>query len=73
MCAICASTSHDCEGGKVDVVLNTICANVLPIICDIGKRQGAKTMVGRHNHNGKTIQQDLDKQCREKAVVARRE
>ena len=72
ICAICAGTSHDSEGGKVDGVLKTVYANVLPI-CDTCKSQGAKTMVGRHNHNGKAIQQGLDKQRREKAVVARRD
>jgi len=73
ICAIYASTSHDSEGGKVDVALKTVYANVLPI-CDTCKSKCAKTMVGgRHNHNGKTIQQGLDKRCGEKAVVARRE
>ena len=58
-CAICAGTSHDSEGGKVDVVLKTVYANVLPI-CDTCKTRAAKIMVGLHNHNGKTIQQGLD-------------
>jgi len=71
-CAICAGTSHDSEGGKVGVVLKIVYAYVIPI-CDTCKSQGAKTNVGRHNHSGKTIQQGLDKQRREKAIVARRE
>jgi hypothetical protein len=72
ICSICAGTSHDPEGGKIDKVLKTVYANVLPI-CDTCKSQGAKTLVGRHNHNGKTIQQHLDKQRREEALAARRE
>jgi hypothetical protein len=55
------------------VVLKIVYANVLPI-CDTCKSQGTKTMVGRHNHNDKTLQQGLiDKQRREKTVVPRRE
>jgi len=61
--AICHGRSHDSEGGKIDLVLKTSYADVL-YICDTCKRQGAKTMVGRHSHNGKTIQQGLDKQRR---------
>jgi len=60
ICAICVGTSHDSESRKVDVVLKTFYANMLSI-CDTCKSQGAKTMVGRHNHNGKTIQQGLHK------------
>ena len=52
ICAICAGTSHDPKGGKIDKVLKTFYANVFPI-CDTYKSQGAKTLVGRHSHNGK--------------------
>ncbi len=69
ICATCAGTSHDPEGDKIDKVLKTVYANVLPI-CDTRKSQGAKTLVGRHYHNGKTIQQRLDKQRREEALAA---
>ena len=73
-CAICAGTSHDSEGGKVDVVLKTVYMLMCFLfICDTCKTRTAKIVVGLHNHNGKTIQQGLDKQRREKAVVARRE
>ncbi len=41
------------------MVLKTVYANMLPI-CDTCKTRGAKIMVGRRNHNGKTIQQGLD-------------
>ncbi len=64
ICSICAGISHDPEGGKIETVLKNVYANVLPI-CDTCKSQGAKTLVGRHNHDGKTIQQRLDKQRRE--------
>lgn len=59
LCAICAGTSNDAEGGKIDSVLKTIYAVVLPI-CETCKRQGFKTLVGRHTHNGKAIQERLD-------------
>jgi hypothetical protein len=72
VCAICAGTSHDPEGGNIDKVLKTVYAIVLPI-CDTCKSQCARTLVGRHNHNGKTIQQRFDKQRREEALAARRE
>ncbi len=72
ICAICAGTSHDPEDGKIDKVVKTVYANVPPI-CDTCKSQGAKTRVGRHNHNGKTIQQRLDMRRREEALAARRE
>jgi hypothetical protein len=73
ICAICCGTSHDSQDGEVYVVLKTVYANALILICDNCKSKGAKTMVGRHNHNGRTIQQGLDKQRRGKAIVARRE
>ena len=73
ICAICCGTSNDSQGGKVYVVLKIVYANALIPICDSCKSKGAKTMVGCHNHNGRTIQQGLDKQRRAKAVVARRE
>ena len=56
MCAICANTSNDVEGGKIDDVLKTTYITELPI-CDTCKRLGAKTLVGRHKHNGRAIQE----------------
>ncbi len=59
LCAICAGMSDDIEGGKVDPQLKTIYASVLPI-CDTGKSQGGKDLVGRHRHNGHATQEWLD-------------
>ena len=69
MCAICAGTSHDALGGKVDPTLETIYGIVLPI-CTICKKQGAKTLVGRYCSNGRAIEKRLDQTRRAEAAAA---
>ena len=70
LCALCAGMSEDIEGGKVDPLLKSVYATVLPI-CDTCKSRGGKALVGRHKHNGHAIQDRLEKQRRAKAVAAR--
>jgi len=57
--SICASTSHDAEGGQVDAELKTVYAVVLPF-CATCKSEGAKIVVGRYLPNGQTILKRLD-------------
>ena len=70
LCAMCAGACQDVEGGKVDPGPKTIYSGVLPI-WDTCKSNGAKTVVGRYTHNGKTSQQRFDKVSRVAAVAAR--
>jgi len=44
--------------------------NVVLPICDTCKSNGAKTVVGRHTHNGKAIQERMDQARRREALVA---
>ena len=59
MCSMCARTSHDAEGGQVDVELKTVYAVVL-LICATRKSEGAKIVVGRYLPNGQVILKRLD-------------
>ena len=70
LCAICAGMSDYTEGGKVDPLLKSVHASVLPI-CDTCKSRGGKTLVGRNKHNEHAIQERLDQHRRAKAVAAR--
>ena len=54
LCAICANTTMDVGGGKIDPIMLSMYSVVFPI-CDTCKTNGAKTIVGRHTHNGKAI------------------
>ena len=69
LCAICANTTMDAGGGKIDPVMLSMYNVVLPI-CDTCKSNGAKTVVGRHTHNGKAIQERMDQARRREALVA---
>ncbi len=71
LCAICAGKSNDAEGGKINPVLKTVYANVLPI-CDTCKILGEKILVGRYTNNGKAIQQLFDQNLRLMAVATSR-
>ena len=70
MCCICAGTSDDADGGKVDIDLKSIYTVVLPI-CGMCKSQGAKVVVGRYLPNGQAILKRLD-QDRQKAAASLR-
>ena len=59
MWCICASTSHDAEGGPIHVDLKTVYTLVLPI-CAICKSQGAKIVVGRVAPNGQALLKRLE-------------
>jgi hypothetical protein len=55
MCCICASTSHDADGGQIHVDLKTGYSLVLPS-CATCKSQGANIIVvGRYAPNGKAL------------------
>ena len=69
LCAICANTTMDAGGGKIDPVMLSMYNVVLPIF-DTCKSNGAKTVVGRHTHNGKAIQERMDQARRREALVA---
>ena len=71
-CAICDGACQDFEGGKDNSGLKTIYTIVLPI-CNTCKSTGAKIVVGRYTHNGKTYQQRLNKVIRIAAVAAQNE
>jgi len=70
LCAICAGTSNDTEGGKADPLLKSVYATVIPI-CDTCKIRVGKALVGRHKHNGDAFEERLDQQRRAKAIAAR--
>jgi hypothetical protein len=59
LCAFFAGMSDVTEGGKVDPLLKSVYATVLPI-CENCKIRGGKALVGRHNHNGDAIQDRRD-------------
>ncbi len=69
LCAVCANTTLDAGGGKIDPVMLTMYCVVLPI-CDTCKSNGSKTIVGRHTHNGKAIQERMDQNRRRDALAA---
>ena len=66
LCALCANTTHDTGGGKIDPIMLTMYSVVLPI-CDTCKSDGAKVVVGRFTHNGKVTQERLDQSRRREA------
>ncbi len=71
MCCICAGTSDDAEGGKVDAeLMKSIYSVVLPI-CGMCKSQGAKVVVGYYLLNDQAILKRLNKD-RQKAVATPR-
>jgi hypothetical protein len=69
LCALCANTTHDAGGRKIDPLMLTMYSVVLPI-CDACKSDGAKIVVGRFTHNGKLIQERLDQSRRREALAA---
>ena len=69
LCALCANTTNDTGGGKIDPIMLTMYYVVLPI-CDICKSNWAKIVVGRFTHNGKVIQDRLDQSRRREALAA---
>ena len=69
LCALCANTTHDTGGRKIDPIMLTMYRVVLPI-CDTCKSDGAKIVVGRFTHYGKAIQERLDQSRRREALAA---
>ena len=59
----------DAGGGKIDPIMLSMYTVVLPI-CDTCKSNGSKTIVGRHTHNGKAIQERMDQNRRRDALAA---
>ena len=59
LCSICAGTSHDADGGRVDADLKTVYTLVIPI-CATCRSQGAKIVVGRYVPNGQALLKRLE-------------
>ncbi len=59
----------DTSGGKIDPIMISMYSVVLPI-CDTCKSNGAKSIVGRHTHNEKAIQERMDEDRRREALAA---
>ena len=70
MCAVCAGTSHDDLGGRVDSTLQTVYSTVLPICTICKSLVGAKTFAGRYRPNGKAIEKRLDQKSKAEAAAA---
>ena len=59
----------DAGGGKIDHIMLLMYNGVLPI-SNTCKSNGSNTIVGRHTHNGKAIQERMDQARRREALVA---
>jgi uncharacterized protein YuzB (UPF0349 family) len=70
MCCICAGTSDDAEGWKVDAELKIIYNGVLPI-CGMCKSQGTKVVAGRYLPNGQSILKRVEQDRQKVAATLR--
>ncbi len=67
--AICANTTMDAGGGKLDHIMLSMYSVVLPIF-DICKSNGAKTIVGRQARHGRAVQERMEQTRRREALAA---